>query len=198
MASPRNPPTGKLASADHIERYVSPVLESHGAHLVDIKFSRDGRDHVIELCVDNDTVEGLTLDDIVVLSEELSAELDTQDMGTDPYLLQVTTPGVDRPLDSPLLWRRNRGHLVDITFTDGTSLTGRIGSVTDDEVRIITAAPTKKGQPLKLKGIKVRPVAFAEVAKAVVQIEFSQSRQLDWEIAQDDERIEALLTQKGN
>lgn len=198
MDSRTNSSVGKIASAEHIESYISPTLDTENVNLVDISFSRDGRDHVIEVCVDNDTIEGLSLDEIVDLSELLSEELDKHDMGTDPYLLQVTTPGVDRPLDRPLLWRRNRGYLVDINLQDGTSLSGRIGTVTDEDVVVVTAKTAKKGQPIKLKGIKLRRVAFTEVAKAVVQIEFSQPSQLDWEIAQDDERIEALLTQEGN
>ena len=198
MDSHKNSPVGKLASTDQIESYIAPVLNAENVQLIDIKIGRDGSDHVIELCVDNDSIEGLSLDDIVDLSELLSAELDKHEMGTDPYLLQVTTPGLDRPLDRPLLWRRNRGYLVDITLADGTFLSGRIGTVTDENVVIVTAEPDKKGQPIKLKGIKLRPVAFTEVAKAVVHIEFSQPSQLDWEIAQDDERIKALLTQEGN
>lgn len=197
MASQPHAFAGNLASAELIAEYVTSVLRDNNAELVEITFSRDGKDRVVELCVDTETVEGLSLDDIVSLSEELSALLDGKDMGTDPYILQVTSPGIERPLDKPHLWLRNRGHLVDITLQDGTTLSGRIGTVSDEDVAIVTAAPTKKGQPIKLKGIKVRVVAFEEVVNATVQIEFSQPSQLDWEIAQDDERIESLLTQKG-
>jgi ribosome maturation factor RimP len=78
-----------------------------------------------------------------------------------PYTLEVTSRGVDRPLTLPRHWRRNEDRLVKATLADGTSLTGRILSSDD-------AAVT-----LDVDGAR-REVAYADVAKALVQIEFNR------------------------
>jgi ribosome maturation factor RimP len=82
-------------------------------------------------------------------------------MGEMPYTLEVTSRGVDRPLTLPRHWRRNADRLVRATLTDGTDLTGRI--VASDD----TAAT------LDVDG-QEREVAYADVAKALVQIEFNR------------------------
>jgi ribosome maturation factor RimP len=82
-------------------------------------------------------------------------------MGEMPYTLEVTSRGVDRPLTLPRHWRRNQDRLVKATLADGGEVTGRI--VGSDE----TAAT------LDVDGDR-REVAYADVAKALVQIEFNR------------------------
>ena len=82
-------------------------------------------------------------------------------MGEQPYTLEVTSPGVDRPLTLPRHWRRNKGRLVKVTATDGSAFTGRVKE--SDEERV----------SLEVSG-KRREVAYADVKKALVQIEFKR------------------------
>ena len=89
------------------------------------------------------------------------AALDEADpLGNQPYTLEVSSPGVDRPLTLPRHWRRNAGRLVKVTLDDGTQLTGRIVGSDEETARV------------DVSGIE-RPVPLARVKKAKVQIEFN-------------------------
>jgi len=104
----------------------------------------------------------VTLDDVADATREVSRVLDDSDvMGELPYTLEVTSRGVDRPLTLPRHWRRNEDRLVKATLADGSEVTGRV--VGSDE----TAAT------LDVDGER-REVAYADVAKALVQIEFNR------------------------
>jgi ribosome maturation factor RimP len=82
-------------------------------------------------------------------------------MGEHPYTLEVTSPGIDRPLTHPRHWRRNLGRLVKVTTVDGATFTGRVES--HDE----------EAATLSVDGV-TRPVAYADVEKAHVQVEFNR------------------------
>ena len=93
---------------------------------------------------------GVTLDDVAAL----------------PYTLEVTSRGVDRPLTLPRHWRRNEDRLVKTTLADGSSVTGRI------------VGSTEEAATLDVEGTQ-REVAYADVAKAFVQIEFNRKSPTD-------------------
>jgi ribosome maturation factor RimP len=107
-------------------------------------------------------------------TREVSRVLDDSDvMGEMPYTLEVTSRGVDRPLTLPRHWRRNEDRLVKATLTDGSSLTGRILAATDDAVTLDV-----DGQQ--------REVAYADVAKALVQVEFNRKSEKPEKKKKDD------------
>ena len=85
--------------------------------------------------------------------------------GDEPYTLEVSSPGVERPLTLPRHWRRSTGRLVAITTAKHEQVTGRITSVSDTEVEL----------EIDVKGrTSRRTIALADVARAVVQVEFSR------------------------
>jgi ribosome maturation factor RimP len=86
-------------------------------------------------------------------------------MGETPFTLEVTSPGIDRPLTLPRHFAKNVTRLVKITKSDGAVITGRITSNTDADV---TLAVTEK------KEIKEVIVALADIKRAVVEIEFNR------------------------
>ena len=94
----------------------------------------------------------------VEVPTDLLAGLRRRLSGTHPRLL-VTSPGVHRPLTAPRHWRRAVSRLVKVTLADGSSVTGRIVSSDDRAVRLDVA-----DQP--------RDIAYADIGKAVVQVEF--------------------------
>jgi ribosome maturation factor RimP len=104
----------------------------------------------------------VTLDDVADATREVSRVLDDSDvMGEQPYTLEVTSRGVDRPLTLPRHWRRNTDRLVKVTLEDGSDVTGRITSSDD-------VAAT-----LEVDGA-AHEVTYDNVAKALVQIEFNR------------------------
>jgi ribosome maturation factor RimP len=117
-------------SQTRLRELVEPVVAGAGYDLEDVSAAPAGRRSVIRVVVDRDG--GVDLDAIAEVSRAVSAALDVADgLGDTSYVLEVTSPGVDRPLTEPRHWRRNVGRMVSIG-----DRTGRIAAVTDDGVEI--------------------------------------------------------------
>ena len=156
-----------------IEAVVGPVLEGFGLELDALEVVPAGKRRVVRLVVDGDGPKGRgpLLDDIASASRAVSDALDSSTaMGQAAYTLEVSSRGVGRPLTEEKHWRRNRGRLVKVSLADGTEVTGRIVAAAPDAVRLEVAGAE-------------REVAYAEVAKALVQVELN--RRLDDD--EDDE-----------
>ncbi len=118
---------GSTASVndDRIAEVIEPVVTAAGMDLESVRVSAAGRRRVLRVVVDSD--HGVSLDDAAVISRQLSAALDTVAvMGDLPYTLEVSSPGVDRPLTDPRHWRRAVGRLVQVTVADSGAVSGRI------------------------------------------------------------------------
>jgi len=145
---------------DRLAGLLAEPIEALGLDLEAVDLSKAGKRSVLRVAVDKDG--GVDMDDIAAATGEGSRVLDDADvMGGGSYTLEVSSPGVDRPLTLPRHWRRNLGRLVKVALSDGTELSGRIVE-TDDASAGIDVDGT------------VRPVPFAEVSKARVQIEFTR------------------------
>jgi ribosome maturation factor RimP len=129
-----------------------------GFDLEDVTVSPAGKRRVVRVVVDRDG--GVDLDEVADVARAVSELLDGDpDLVDGAYTLEVTSPGVDRPLTQPRHWRRNAGRLVKVTTADET-LTGRIAGSTETEVTLDV-----EGSP--------RTLLLAEVGKALVQVEFA-------------------------
>ncbi len=115
------------------------------------------------------------LDTIAALSRSASTLLDGLGDIPDRYVLEVSSPGVERPLTSAKHFRRARGRKVEIALTDGSSLTGRVGETRDDAIALVV----RDG-----RGWAVRRVPLADIVKAVVQVEFSPPAAAELELAE--------------
>lgn len=137
-------------------------LSELGLDLEAVDLTSAGKRSVLRVAVDQDG--GISMDDIAVATRLVSELLDTNDvMGQTPYTLEVSSPGVDRPLTLPRHWHRNIERLVKATLTDGETLTGRVVS-SDDEFVV-----------LRLDDKRIdsnRSVNFADLDKAKIEIEF--------------------------
>jgi ribosome maturation factor RimP len=148
------------ATRDRIEAELVDPLKAMDLDVEAVEVTPAGKRRVLRVAVDKDG--GVTLDDVADATREVSRVLDESDvMGEMPYTLEVTSRGVDRPLTLPRHWRRNEDRLVKATLADGSSLTGRIVASSEESVTLDVSG-------------KQREVAYAEVAKALVQIEFNR------------------------
>ena len=148
------------ATRDRIEAELVDPLSALGLDVEAVEISPAGKRRVVRVAVDKDG--GITLDDVADATREVSRVLDDSDvMGEQPYTLEVTSRGVDRPLTLPRHWRRNTDRLVKVTLEDGSDVTGRITSSDD-------VAAT-----LEVDGA-AHEVTYDNVAKALVQIEFNR------------------------
>ena len=174
------------ALADRVVAVLTPAVQSAGLELEDVELRTVGRRLVVRVLVDSD--HGVTLDEVAVASRAVSDALDSSDvLGDEAYTLEVSSPGVDRPLTLPRHWRRNVGRLVSVTVTDGRETTGRLLSVSDDAATVELE--------VNLKGrISRTTIALADVRRAVVQVEFSRVADVELDEADDADDDETDLT----
>lgn len=152
--------SGPGALEARLDAALTDPLRALGLDLEAIELTPAGKRRVLRIAVDKDG--GVTLDDVAEATRAINDVLDADDvMGAQPYTLEVTSRGVDRPLTLPRHWRRNRGRLVKVTLVEGGQVTGRIGA-SDDE-----------GVTLSVEGSE-RRTAYPDIAKALVQIEFTR------------------------
>jgi len=143
---------------------LTPVVEAQGYFLEDVDLRAVGRRLVLRILVD--TESGVNLDDVANASHLISEVLDEKDPFDDePYTLEVSSPGVDRPLTMPRHWTRNLGRLVEVTLTNSKQLTGRISSIDGNTVVLEF---DNKGRKTK------QELSLGDISKAIVQIEFSR------------------------
>jgi ribosome maturation factor RimP len=115
---------GAAPDTDKIAAVVEPVVHALGMDLESVKVTSAGRRRLLRLVVDSDG--GVSLDAAALASRELSAKLDASDvMGDMPYTLEVSSPGVDRPLTQPRHWQRAVGRLVRVPLTSAGAAQAR-------------------------------------------------------------------------
>jgi ribosome maturation factor RimP len=153
-------PVSTEQTRDRLAQELAEPLAAIGFDVEAVELTAAGKRRMLRVAVDQDG--GVTLDDIAEATAEVSRILDVSDvMGAQPYTLEVTSPGTDRPLTSPRHWRRNHGRLVTATLTDGRSVTGRVADSDDTRAVLdVDGTPTEVG--------------YDTVTKAKVQLEFNR------------------------
>jgi len=155
------PRTGGWIDEGSIADVIGPVVAAAGMDLESVRVTAVGRRRLLRVVVDSD--HGVSLDDAATVSRELSAALDkVAVMGDFPYTLEVSSPGVDRPLTDRRHWRRAVGRLVKVTVTDS----GGSGIVSG---RIVSA--DADGVTLDADGAR-RRFPYAELGAGAIQLEF--------------------------
>jgi ribosome maturation factor RimP len=164
--------TTGLPSQTQVIELLGGDFARSGYEIDDVVIDTRARPPRITVIADGDTA--LDLDTIAALSRSASVLLDGLDSIRGRYVLEVSSPGVDRPLTSEQHFRRARGRKVELALSDGSQLTGRVGETRDDTVALVV----REGREWT-----VRRIPLAEVVKAVVQVEFSQPAQAELELA---------------
>jgi ribosome maturation factor RimP len=153
-----------MALKDQISELVTPAVSDQGFYLEDVHVATPGNHRIVTCIVDGDA--SLNLDQVTSVSRVISELLDEAAfMGETPFTLEVTSPGVDRPLTQPRHFAKNVDRLLKIIKLDGTEVTGRILSNTDQDV---TLTVTVKKETLE------QTVPLADIKRAVVEIEFNR------------------------
>jgi ribosome maturation factor RimP len=143
---------------DALERLAGPVVRAAGMDLEEVQLTQVGRRRLLRFVVD--AQGGAGLDEMALVSQALSARLDSAGiMGETPYTLEVTSPGVDRPLTKPQHWKHAVGRMVKVGPGAGPAVSGRVIAADDD------------GVVLDIDG-QQRGFGFAELGPGKVQVEF--------------------------
>jgi len=152
---------------------IEPVVAAAGMDLESVRMSVAGRRRLLRIVVDGD--HGVSLDDAADVSREISAMLDEADaLGEVPYTLEVSSPGVDRPLTEPRHWRRGVGRLVKVKVAGEPAVEGRILAADADGVTLELA----KGE---------RRFELGELGAGAIQIEFGRIPEAELDESEDED-----------
>jgi ribosome maturation factor RimP len=139
---------------EDISAAIRPIIEATGNYLEELTITSAGKVKILTVIVDSDS--HLNLDQITAVTKEISEVIETlEELGDSAFTLEVTSPGIDRPLTKPRHWRKNLDRLVKITMASGKDIQGRIGEATEENVLI--------GD---------QKVSFEDIKRAVLEIEF--------------------------
>jgi len=145
-----------MGKKEEISAVITPALSNLGFYLEDLTITSAGRRSMITVIVDGDT--HLSLDQVTVATKAISELVENiQSLGQTPFTLEVTSPGLDRPLTKPRHWRKNIDRLVKIVLLDGSEIKGRI-----------------KGATQIAASVDEQTVNYSEVKLAILEIEFKQ------------------------
>ena len=145
-----------MSNKEQVAAVITPAIEALGFYVEDISITSAGRRSMLTVIVDGDT--HLSLDQVTVATKAISEIVENlPTLGNNPFTLEVTSPGLDRPLTKPRHWRKNKDRLIKIVLNDGKEITGRIKDSTNDEVIV-----------------DEQKVAFVDIKRATLEIEFKQ------------------------
>ena len=145
-----------MALKDQIFDLINPVVTEAGYVLEDVLVATPGKSRIITVIVDSDS--SLNLDQVTAVSRQVGDLLESANfMGDTPYTLEVTSPGIDRPLTKPRHWSKNVGRLVKIVMNDGSTFNGRIMS--SDEISA---------------SIEDKTIFFDSIKRAQIEVEFKK------------------------
>jgi ribosome maturation factor RimP len=148
------------AADKRLAELIEPVVAASGMDLESVRMTVAGKRRLLRIVVDGD--HGVSLDDAADVSRDISALLDDANaLGETPYTLEVSSPGVDRPLTEPRHWRRAVGRLVKVKVAGESAVEGRIMAADDD------------GVTLDLTGGE-RRFGLGELGPGAIQIEFGR------------------------
>ena len=145
-----------MGKKEEISAAITPTLSDLGFYLEDITITSAGRRSMLTVIVDGDT--HLSLDQVTVATKAISEIVENiQSLGQAPFTLEVTSPGLDRPLTKPRHWRKNIDRLVKMVLFDGKEIKGRVKDATE-----ISAT------------VDEQVVKFSDIKRATLEIEFKQ------------------------
>ena len=149
---------------EDISAAIRPIIEASGNYFEELTITSAGKVKILTVIVDSDS--HLNLDQITAVTKEISEVIETlEELGDSAFTLEVTSPGIDRPLTLPRHFAKNVTRLLKVTQNDGVVVTGRITSNTENDVTLSV---------VEKKETKEVIVALADIKRAVVEIEFNR------------------------
>ena len=153
-----------MALKDQLIELLTPAVLEAGFYLEDIHIATPGSHRIVTCIVDGDS--SLNLDQVTSVSRLISELLDVAPfMGETPFTLEVTSPGIDRPLVLPRHFAKNHDRLLKVIRLDGTEVIGRIASNTDESVTLTVVTKRESHEEV---------VQLSDIKRALVEIEFSR------------------------
>ena len=145
-----------MSNKEQVLAVITPAIESLGFYIEDIAITSAGKRSMLTVIVDGDT--HLSLDQVTVATKAISEIVENlPSLGNNPFTLEVTSPGLDRPLTKPRHWRKNQDRLIKIVLTDGKEVKGRIKDSNEASVTVDDQV-----------------INFADIKRATLEVEFKK------------------------
>jgi ribosome maturation factor RimP len=145
-----------MSNKEQVAAAITPAIESLGFYVEDIAITSAGKRSMLTVIVDGDT--HLSLDQVTVATKAISEIVENlPTLGNSPFTLEVTSPGLDRPLTKPRHWQKNKDRLIKIILINDKEITGRIKDSTQSAVTV-----------------DEQVINFADMKRATLEIEFKQ------------------------
>ena len=145
-----------MSNKEQVLAVITPAIESLGFYIEDITITSAGKRSMLTVIIDGDT--HLSLDQVTVATKAISEIVENlPTLGNNPFTLEVTSPGLDRPLTKPRHWRKNQDRLIKIVLTDGKEVMGRIKDSTEASVTVDD-----------------QTINFADIKRATLEVEFKK------------------------
>ena len=143
-----------MGKKEDISAAITPALEALGFYLEDVTIASAGRRSMLTVIVDGDT--HLSLDQVTSATKAIGEIVESiQSLGETPFTLEVTSPGLDRPLTKVRHWQKNINRLVKVVLLDGSEVKGRINEVNE--------ASSVVGE---------KKVNYSDIKRATLEVEF--------------------------
>jgi ribosome maturation factor RimP len=156
-----------MALKDSIADAIRPAVENAGFFLEDVFTSNPGNHRIVTCMIDG--LAPLSLDEVTVVSREISAILDESPLLTEAFTLEVTSPGIERPLTLPRHWTKNLTRIIKVTLNDDSEVAGRLTELDENRAILIE----------NIKGrMKTHEVVFADIKRAHVEVEFNRKDEI--------------------
>jgi len=138
-----------------IDRLLEPLLENDKFFVVDIKVSLSKVYSKVTILLDSD--EGIKIDECTAISRQLGTDFD--ELMPEKYTLEVSSPGVDYPLKSERMYRKNIGRNLKVIQNDGSEIKGILESIDAEQITIIEDKKRKKSEaivPVSIRFINIK------------------------------------------
>jgi ribosome maturation factor RimP len=151
-----------MSLVQSIKDAITPAVDAAGYFLEDVHIASPGNRRVVTVVVDGSV--NLNLDEVTAVTKVISAVLDVF-MDDSPFTLEVSSPGVERPLTLPRHWQKNLNRLVRSIMVNGEEVIGRVEAVHDESVCVIIESAHRVELP------------YVEIKRAQVEIEFNRKNE---------------------
>ena len=152
-----------MSLQDSLTELLTPAVENAGFFLEQVLISKPGNHQILTCVIDGP--KPLNLDEVTVVSRIISELLDETELIDGAFTLEVTSPGVDRPLTQRRHWEKNVSRLIKMQMHDGSLLTGRLTELREEDATFVE----------NIKGrMKTHTISLADIKKAQVEVEFSR------------------------
>jgi ribosome maturation factor RimP len=142
-----------------IEQYAEPFLSQIDAFVIDVQIVYEGRKCIIQFFVDTD--KGITIDQCAEVSRQLAKILELHEVMHDPYVLEVSSPGLKKPLKLLRQYRKNIGRLFKVRFLKDGGVEEIVAKLASVEGEMLMFIKENGGE---------RAIPFSEVIESIVEL----------------------------